>query len=391
MQNGDMYSRILKSPQGKSFFLFGPRATGKTTWIQTVFSKRITIDLLESELYSSLLASPGRLAEFIPEHFDDWIIIDEVQRIPDLLNEVHRLIEQRKLKFVLTGSSARKLRAKGVNLLAGRALTRFMHPLTARELGNDFSLTKSLQIGHLPSVYSETDPADYLASYVRTYLREEVQQEGLTRNLPAFARFLEAASFSQASPLNISEVARECSVNRKLAEEYFYILEDLLLAHRLPVFSKRAKRRMTVQPKLYLFDVGVFRAIRPKGPLDRPEEIEGVALETLLFQELRAVNDLHGLGYTLYYWRTATGQEVDFVLYGEKGIIAIEVKRAATIRNQDFKGLKAFAKDYPQAAMYLFYGGDKKLFINNIQLIPIAEAMISLPEILAQPHSPVNG
>lgn len=383
MKNGDMYSRILKVPQDKSFFLFGPRATGKTTWLQTVFTAGIKIDLLESELYSSLLASPGRLAELIPDHFDDWIIIDEVQRIPELLNEVHRLIEHMRLKFVLTGSSARKLRTKGVNLLAGRALTRFMHPLTARELGKDFSLTKSLLVGNLPSVYSETDPVDYLAGYVRTYLREEIQQEGLTRNLQAFARFLEAASFSQASALNISEVARECNVNRKLAEEYFYILEDLLLAHRLPVFTKRAKRRMAVHPKFYLFDVGVYRAIRPKGPLDRPEEIEGVALETLLFQELRAVNDLYRLGYTLYYWRTANGREVDFVIYGEKGFIAIEVKRAAKIRNQDFKGLKAFSREYPEAAMYMFYGGDKKLFVNNIKVIPIAEAITTLPDLLA--------
>jgi predicted AAA+ superfamily ATPase len=382
MQNGGMYSRILDVPRGKSFFLFGPRTTGKTTWVQTVFTDGIKIDLLESELYSLLLASPGRLAELIPDHFDDWVIIDEVQRIPELLNEVHRLIEYRKLKFVLTGSSARKLRGKGVNLLAGRALTRFMHPLTARELGKDFSLTKSLKVGHLPSVYSETDPADYLASYVRTYLREEVQQEGLTRNLQTFTRFLEATSFSQASTLNISEIARECSVNRKLAEEYFYILEDLLLAHRLPVFTRRAKRRMAVHPKFYLFDVGVYRAIRPKGPLDRPEEIEGVALETLLFQELRAVNDLYKLGYNLYYWRTANGQEVDFVLYGEKGLIAIEIKRAAKIRNREFKGLKAFSKDYPQAAMYMFYGGDKKLFVNNIKLIPLAEAITTLPDLL---------
>ncbi|MFQ5486374.1 MAG: ATP-binding protein [Desulfobacterales bacterium] len=379
-----MYSRILDTPRGKSFFLFGPRATGKTTWVQTVFADGIKIDLLESELYSSLLASPGRLVELIPDKFDDWIVIDEIQRIPDLLNEVHRLIENRKLKFVLTGSSARKLRGKGVNLLAGRALTRYMYPLTARELGKDFSLAKSLQVGHLPSVYSETDPVDYLASYVRTYLREEVQQEGLTRNLQTFARFLETASFSQASTLNISEVARECSVNRKLAEEYFYILEDLLLAYRLPVFTRRAKRRMAVQPKFYLFDVGVYKAIRPKGPLDRPEEIEGAALETLLFQELRAVNDLHKLGYNLYYWRTAYGQEVDFVLYGERGLIAIEIKRAAKIRNHEFKGLKAFSKDYPQAALYMFYGGEKKLFVNNIKLIPLEKAITALPDLLAR-------
>jgi predicted AAA+ superfamily ATPase len=379
-----MYSRILKPPVGKSFFLFGPRATGKTTWTTTTFPRAVRIDLLDSELYYMLLASPAKLVELIPASFDDWVILDEVQRVPDLLNEVHRLIEERKLKFVLTGSSARKLRSKGVNLLAGRALTRYMHPLTALELGADFSLEQSLRFGNLPSVYSEDDPADYLASYVHTYLREEIQQEGLTRNLQAFARFLEAASFSQASTLNISEVARDCNVNRKLAEEYFYILEDLLLAHRLPVFSKRAKRRMAAHSKFYFFDAGVFRAIRPKGPLDRPEEIEGAALETLLFQELRAVNDLFGFGYELYYWRTSTGLEVDFILYGEQGLIAIEIKRTAQIRNSELRGLKAFARDYPQAVMYLLYGGKKELFIDNITLLPIDTALAKLPDLLKQ-------
>ncbi len=377
-----MYSRILKIPEEKSFFLFGPRATGKTTWLKKAFPTGIYIDLLESELYHSLLASPGRLADLIPNHFYDWVIIDEIQRVPQLLNEVHRLIEQRLLKFVLTGSSVRKLRPKGVNLLAGRALTRFMHTLTAAELENDFSLNKSLKFGHLPSIYSEKDPADYLAGYVRTYLREEVQQEGLTRNLQLFSRFLEAASFSQAATLNLSEVARDCSVNRKLAEAYFYILEDLLLSHRIPVFTKQAKRRMVAHPKFFFFDVGVYRAIRPKGPLDRPEEIESASLETLLFQEIRANNDLHQLGYDIYYWRTSNGHEVDFVLYGEKGLIAIEVKRAAKIRNREFKGLKAFAKDYPMAVLYMFYGGDKKSTTGNIKLIPMTCAITSLPDIL---------
>lgn len=379
-----MYSRIINIPHDKSFFLFGPRATGKTTWLQKLFPTGLKIDLLESELYNLLLASPSRLEELIPPRFNDWLIIDEVQRIPELLNEVHRLIEQRKIKFVLTGSSARRLRAKGVNLLAGRALTRFMHPLTAGELGSDFSLRNSLKFGHLPAIYSEPDPVDYLASYIRTYLREEVQQEGLTRHLQTFARFLEAASFSQASTLNITEIARECRANRKLVEEYFYILEDLLLAHRLPVFTKRAKRRMAAHPKFFLFDVGVYRAIRPKGPLDSPEEIDGSALETLVFQELRAVNDLYRLGYELYYWRTSNGREVDFVLYGEAGLIAIEVKRAAKIRTREFRGLKAFAKDYPQADLYMFYGGDKEMFVDNVNLIPVKQAITTLPALLGK-------
>jgi len=382
-----MYSRIIQFPAGKSFFLFGPRATGKTTWLRQVFPEAVYIDLLQSDVYTMLLAAPERLVQMVPPDCREPVIIDEVQRVPELLNEVHRLIEQKKnknnLRFILTGSSARKLRAKGVNLLAGRALTRFMHPLTVQELGDDFSLETSLRFGHLPAIYSEPDPADYLASYIQSYLREEVQQEGLTRNLQVFARFLEAASFSQGSVLNISEVARDCGAGRKLVEQYFYILDDLLLAHRLPVFTKRAKRRMVSHPKFYFFDAGVYRTIRPKGPLDRPEEIDGMALETLVFQELLAVNDLYRLGYELFYWRTSNGQEVDFVLYGEPGIIAIEVKRAAKVRTRELRGLKAFARDYPMASLYMFYGGETTLYIDDITLIPVNEALQRLPQLCA--------
>ncbi len=386
-----MYSRIIQFPPKKSFFLFGPRATGKTTWLRQLFPDAVYIDLLQSEMYTMLLAAPERLARFIPPDCREPVIIDEVQRVPELLNEVHRLIEQKQqyknrnknIRFILTGSSARKLRARGVNLLAGRALTRFMHPLTVEELGDDFSIDTSLKFGHLPAIYSEPDPADYLASYIQTYLREEVQQEGLTRNLQVFARFLEAASFSQGAVLNISEVARDCGAGRKLVEQYFYILDDLLLAHRLPVFTKRAKRRLVSHPKFYFFDTGVYRAIRPKGPLDRPEEIDGMALETLVFQELLAINDLHRLGYELFYWRTSNGREVDFVLYGEAGIIAIEVKRAAKIRTKELRGLKAFGKDYPMASLYMFYGGETTMYIDDITLIPINEALRRLPQLCA--------
>lgn len=379
-----MYARTLNHPVNKSFFLFGPRGTGKTTWVKNSFPDGILIDLLDSSLYNSLLPAPQRLEDFIPPGFDNWVIIDEIQRIPELLNEVHRLIENRRIRFVLTGSSVRKLRKKGVNLLAGRAVTRSMHPLTPEELGDDFSLDHSLQYGLLPSVYVESDPDDYLNSYVHTYLREEIQQEGLTRNLQTFARFLETASFSQGAPLNITGIARECGVNRKMAEEYFRILEDLLLASRLPVFTRRARRRMTAHPKFYLFDAGVFRAIRPKGPLDRPEEIDGAALETLIFQQLRAVNEGGRMGYKLYYWRTSNNQEIDFVLYGEQGMIAIEVKRTSTVRPREMSGLKAFLKDYPVAKPYLFYGGPHHLFEKGIEFVQLEKAIKSLPDILRQ-------
>ncbi len=379
-----MYPRITTYTPGKSFFLFGPRGTGKSTWVKSAFPNALYIDLLEAGKFTSLTADPQRLNNLIPPGFSGWIVIDEIQKVPALLDEVHRLIENRGLAFVLTGSSARKLRRRGVNLLAGRALTREMHPLTASELGEDFVLEKSWHHGHLPAVFSEPDPDAYLKSYVQTYMREEVLQEGLTRNIGAFARFLEAASFSQGSTLNISEVARECTVERKVVEGYFQILEDILLATRLPVFSRRAKRRLVAHPKFYVFDVGVFRAMRPRGPLDSAEEIGGAALETLVFQELRAVNAGLGLGYDIHYWRTTTGAEVDFVLYGEAGLLAFEVKRSPRPRKEDGRGLKAFHADYPEAECYVLYRGRERVFADNITWLPMEDALRNLPSLLAK-------
>lgn len=367
-----MYSRIIH-PQNKSFFLFGPRGTGKTTWLKTTYPDAVYIDLLESSIFNDLLADPARIEKFIPPKFNNWIILDEVQRVPALLNEVHRLIESRKIKFILTGSSARKLRARGTNLLAGRALTYRLYPLTAAELGRDFSIDHGLKFGHLPSAFNEKNPQKFLESYVMTYLEQEIQQEGLARNLGAFSRFLEAASFSQGSVLNISEVARECAVHRKAAENYFSILEDLMIAYRLPLFSKRAKRRLIAHSKFYFFDVGVYRTLRPHGPLDAPEEIEGVSLESLVLQELIAMNDYRNWQYDLAFWKTAQGNEVDFVLHGSKGFFGIEIKRTSKILPKHLKGLKLFLKDYPEATGYVLYGGSRKLWDGNIQIIPIAD------------------
>jgi predicted AAA+ superfamily ATPase len=377
-----MYSRLLSTPQGKSFFLFGPRGTGKTTWIKTQFPRAVYLDLLEAAIFNQLLANPGRLESFIPNKFRDWIVIDEVQRVPELLNEVHRLIERDKLKFVLTGSSARKLRQGGVNLLAGRALTNFFHPLTVKELGADFNLDRSLRFGHLPSACTETDPQRFLQSYVKTYLEEEIKQEGLTRNISAFARFLETASFSQGSVLNTSAVAREAAVERKVVENYFEILEDLLIAYRLPVFSKKAKRRLVRHRKFYFFDAGLYRALRPAGPLDQPEEIAGAALETLFFQELLAINDYYQLGYKMFYYQTAAGKEVDFILYGPRGIKAFEVKHSAKISGTVLKGLRFFGREYPQACCRLIYRGKRQLRIGTVDIIPAEMAFKNLASLL---------
>ncbi len=337
------------------------------------------MDLLEAELFNDLLANPQRLAGFIPQGFRDWVVIDEVQRIPDLLNEVQRLIEKHHYRFILTGSSARKLKKRGVNLPAGRALTYSMHPLTAVELGDKFDLKHSLRYGNLPSVYMETDPKRYLESYVKTYLEEEIQQEGLTRNLGAFSRFLEAASFSQGSVLNLSAVARDCAIERKVVESYFTILEDLLIGCRIPVFRKRAKRRLEAHPKFYFFDTGVYRTLRPLGPLDTPEEAEGPAFETLFFQELRALNANLDLGYKIFYWRTSRDLEVDFVLYGERGLKVFEVKRTTKIRGEMLKGLKAFLVDYPVAKAYFIYGGERRMREGKIEILPLQDALKQLP------------
>lgn len=389
-----IFKRLFSAPKNKSFFLFGPRGTGKTTWLRMNFPDALYLDLLEAEIYNNLLARPERLESFIPPNFNGWIILDEVQRVPALLNEVHRLIEKYKFKFILTGSSARKLKSQrsyshkkngvldSVNLLAGRALTYRFYPLTYQELGRDFDLGKSLQYGNLPSVFFENDPKKYLESYVMTYLEQEVQFERLTRNVGNFSRFLEVASLSQGGILNISEVARDCAVHRKVVENYFQIIDDLLIATRLPAFTKKAKRRMVAHNKFYYFDVGIYRAIRPTGPLDKPEFIEGAGMETLVFQELRAVNDYLGMGYKLYFWHTATNLEVDFVLYGPRGIIAVEVKRANKFSNSDLRGLRAFVKDYQMARSYFLYNGKRVMYEGGIKIMPIELFFEELPKIL---------
>lgn len=366
-----MYSRILKPEAKKSFFLFGPRGTGKTTWLRRQFASATYIDLLEARLYTMLTADPQRLETLIPPKTNDWVVIDEIQRVPQLLNEVHRLIELHNIRFAMTGSSARKLRSHGVNLLAGRALTYHMYPLVAAELGDDFSVSHSLSFGHLPATFQEQNPVRYLESYIATYLQQEIEQEGLTRHLDRFTRFLETASFSQGSVLNLAQIARESSVPRKTIEHYFSILNDLMIGCKVPIFSRKAKRRLLSHEKFYFFDAGIYRAIRPRGPLDADEEVGGIGLESLIFQELRAMNDYLNLGYKLFYWRTATGREVDFVLYGSRGLVAIEVKRGKHVTAQDVRGLQAFCSDYPEAKPYLLYGGTRVIWEKRIECIPV--------------------
>lgn len=358
-----------------SFFLFGPRGTGKSTWLIRKYENALYIDLLSPESYRLYMARPERLEDYIEGNPDKSIIvIDEIQKVPQLLDVVHRLIEKKKeLKFILTGSSSRKLKRTGVDLLAGRALLKTFHPFMAAELGTSFDFEHSLRFGLLPLVLNSDSPSEVLKSYATLYLREEVLMEGLIRNVGNFSRFLEAISFSHGSVLNVSEVARECQVERKTVDGYIGILEDLLLSFRIMVFSKRAKRKLIAHPKFYYFDAGVFRSIRPAGPLDRPEEIEGAALEGMVAQHLRAWNAYGGDRHVIYFWRTKSGNEVDFIVYGTDVFWAIEVKNAKMLHPRDFNGLRAFKDDYPEAETYMLYRGKEKTKVKGCICIPCDE------------------
>lgn len=370
--------RFFQAPD-KSYFLFGPRGTGKSTWLEAHYSEGFFINLLEPDTYRTYRAFPERLQEYVLAHATARVfIIDEVQKAPDLLSVVHALIEKKQgWQFILTGSSARKLKREGVDLLAGRATLKYMHPFMAAELNANFSLEKALMFGMLPIVYASPNPLEDLKTYVALYMKEEVQMEGLVRNIDQFARFLEAISFSQASVINCNNIARECGVSSKTVENYITILEDLLLGFTLPVFSKKAKRHLTSHPKFYYFDAGVYQAIRPKGPLDYPEEINGLALETLVVQHLRAWLSYSKQQGDLYFWRTKSGMEIDFIVYGEIGFYAIEVKNSNKIKPEDLRALNEFAKDYEGCHCILLYRGNEKLKKGNVLCMPVEEFLLN--------------
>ena len=370
--------RVLALPKG-SFFLFGPRGTGKTTWLRQVLPEALVVNLLEPETYREMAARPERLRELVLGNRDRKdIVVDEVQRVPDLLHVVHDLLERRPApRFVLTGSSARKLRRGGVDLLAGRAAVRTLHPFLAGELPA-FDLARSLERGLLPLVVASREPRETLAAYATTYLEQEVKAEGLVRNIGSFARFLEVVSFSHAAVLNTSAVARDSAVHRKTVEGFLEVLEDLLVAFKVPVFTRRARRETAAHPKFFLFDAGVFRSLRPRGPLDRPEEIGGAALEGLVAQQLRAWIAYSSRDAALYYWRTRSGVEVDFVVYGSEGFWAVEVKNASTVRHEDVRSLKAFREDYPGCEPVLVYRGEDRLVVGGVRCLPAQDFLLGI-------------
>ncbi len=364
--------RLLQVPDDH-FLLLGPRGTGKSTWLRHAVPNAQTLNLLLPDVERRFHSKPERLEEVVAAMAPgSTLIIDEIQRAPTLLPLIHDMIERPAgVRFILTGSSVRKLRRAESDLLGGRALLRVMFPFVAAELGERFQLDRALQVGLIPSIWESSVPADKLQTFIASYLREEVVMEGFVRKLGDFHRFVEVASFSQGQQLNLAEIARESQVARTTVEGYLQILYDLMLAFELPVFTRRAQRALVSHPKFYYCDCGIFRGLRPSGPLDREAALEGPALETLVAQHLVFWIGRQTERYQLAYWRTRSGLEVDFIIYGPQGFWAIEVKRSSDISSKDLRGLKAFQEDYPQADCVLLHGGKESMIIDGIRCLPI--------------------
>lgn len=322
-----------------SYFLLGPRQTGKTSLIRRTLGDIRYYDLLDSAIYISLSRNPGRISEELSPK-DKFVAIDEIQRLPVLLNEVHRLIESRGIRFLLTGSSARKLRSGGVNLLGGRARMKNMHPLTYKELGDRFDLRIAIEHGMLPSIYFSDDPNSDLQAYAGLYLQQEIVSEGLTRNISAFSRFLKVASLCNATIVNFTNVANDAQVARTTVYEYFDILKDTLILHELPAWKLAGKRKPILSSKFYFFDVGVVSALQGRRFLPGTPEF-GEAFETYLMHELVSYRD-YVSGESLCYWRSTSGFEVDFIIGDHT---AVEVKAKENISPNDCRSLKALAEE----------------------------------------------
>jgi predicted AAA+ superfamily ATPase len=370
----------LKSPRG-SFFLFGPRGTGKSTWLQSTFPQAHRIDLLDETLYQSYLADIGLFArELRSLDPGSLVILDEVQRLPALLNEVHRHLETRKLRFVLCGSSARKLKTAGTNLLAGRAVRRELHPFLPQELGEDFDLEEALRFGTLPVIWTAPDRGDALAAYAQMYLKEEVQAEALVRNLPGFARFLPVAGLLHGQVVNVAGLSRDAGSARTTVASYLEILEDTLLAYRLPAFEAKIRVRERRHPKLYWVDPGLPRAMkRQLGPLTAEER--GHAFEGWIAGVLRAYRDYHGLFENWGYWAPGKGSsvEVDFVLRRGKALLALEARSGSKIFEADLRGLRAVAELPGIVRRLVVYRGERRQKTSDgIEILPVRSLLAEL-------------
>lgn len=362
-------------PEGQSAFLWGPRKTGKSTYLASAYPGSLRFDLLQTDVFFDFVRNPALLRQRLlacdPVLLAHPVVLDEVQKVPQLLDEVHGLIEQRGLRFILCGSSARKLKRGRANLLGGRAWRYEMHPLVWPEIER-FDLLRALNSGLIPAHYLGSDASRSLDAYVRDYLKEEVFEEGLTRNVPAFSRFFDAVGYSHGELTNFSNISRECGVDAKTVKEYYQILVDTLLGTFIEPYKHRQERQVLLKAaKFYLFDVGVAGAITRRRINETRGEEFGRALEHFVLMELLAHRSYSASNYPIHFWRTKSGLEVDFVL--GSGEIAVEVKGTQRVDGRDLKGLTAFADQSRPRTAYLVCNEAAPRIVDRIQVLPWQE------------------
>lgn len=370
LKETNMYQRrqIFEDAGNESVFLWGARQTGKSTLLKQLFPDALWFDLLLSSDYERLLKNPGLIREMVTADSSiSLIVIDEIQRLPELLNEIHWLIANKNVRFIMSGSSPRKILRSGANLLGGRALRYELYPLTSSEIPG-FDLLKALNNGLLPKHYDTLNAKRLLSAYIGSYLRDEIAAEAQLRNVAVFSRFLEIAALTNGEIVNYSNVAADTGVSVPTVKAYFQILEDTLLGRYLPAFQKRPKRRVIMAPKFYLFDIGLVNTLLNRGRIDPGTELFGKSFEHFIYGEIYAHSRYSALDYPLAYWRTTSQLEIDFVLGDHE--VAIEVKSTNEVQSRHLKGLKAFAEEYPVKKLILISNDPYPRMVDNVLILP---------------------
>ncbi|MGM9847254.1 MAG: ATP-binding protein [Muribaculaceae bacterium] len=373
-----MYKRRINiiDEYGDSVFLWGARQTGKTTWLLETFPNTRYYDLLRPSEYERLLKKPELLSEELELFGEgDTVIIDEIQKLPQLLDEVHYLIQRKGIRFILSGSSARKLKRLGTNLLGGRAVIEQMYPLVSSEIP-DFNLIRAVNNGMIPRHYMVEKPENRLRGYIGAYLDEEIRAEALARNISTFRNFLEVAAKTSGEILVYKNIAQDCGIDHRTVKEYFNILEETLIGYIIPAFTASNKRKAVTSSKFYLFDVGVANFLCQKRNLVPGTEDFGHSFEHFIIQEIIAY-----LGYShspekLYFWRTSSGYEVDAII--GHGRVAIEIKSSEEVKSRHTKGLKAFSEDFPDAKLYVVSLDKYRRVMNGVEVVPATEFLSDL-------------
>ena len=377
-----MFKRELRLPPPgtETFFLWGPRQTGKSTLLRQAYPEALWIDLLKSEEFRRYLQNPELLREELATQTTRQVVIDEVQKVPDLLDEVHWHLENSDVQFALCGSSARKVKRGAANLLGGRAVRRELFGLTAGEIGDQFDLTRLLNNGYLPRIYTSERPVRLLNAYVSDYLKEEIASEAVVRNVPAFAEFLTAAALSDTEPVNYSNIARDTGVTSHTVKSYFEILVDTLLGRWLPAYRRRPKRRVSVAAKFYFADIGVVNHLARRGKLSPRSELYGKAFENWVHHELVAHDSYSESFSQLSFWRLSTGVEVDFILNDLE--VAIEAKATAKVSDNHLVGLRELAKEHPNVGTRIVVSLEPRTRRTNdgILILPANEFVARLGE-----------